>query len=180
MSGFQRVRNIALAIFMLAAAIGLFVDPRTGYVLLITFLGLGLMFYGIGKLIYFVTMARHMVGGKIELYKGVILTEFGYLAYSANDIPRVYVIIYLAVLHLFQGLVEVLRAMEAKGQGSHWRLKFAHGIVDFIISLMCIVFIRKTNTAVFIYAWGLIYSAIMRIAASIRKNVVVYDDSPIT
>ena len=180
MSGFQKVRNIATAILMLAAAIYLFIDPKGGYILVITLLGLTFMGYGLGILIYFVTMARHMVGGKLELYKGVILTEFGFLAFAANDIPRIYVLIYLAVIHLFSGLVEVLRAMEARGQGSHWKLKYFHGIVDFGLAVLCMLFIRRTNTAVYIYAVGIAYSAVMRIAGALRKNTVVYDDSPAT
>ncbi|WP_034452834.1 DUF308 domain-containing protein [Butyrivibrio sp. AE2032] len=180
MSNFQRITSIVTAVFMLGFAISLFIDPKSGYVMVVSVLGIALIGYGVGTLIYFFTMARHMVGGKLELYKGVILTEFGYLAYSANDIPRVYVIIYLAVIHLFEGVVEVLRSGEAKAQGGHWKLKFFHGIVDFALAVLCIIYIRKTNTAVFIYAIGLVYSAAMRIAGALRKSVVVYDDSPVT
>ncbi len=180
MSGFQRIRSITTAIVMLAAVIYLFLNPEGGYVLVITLLGLTFLGYGLGTLTYFFAMARHMVGGKMELYKGVILTEFGFLAFTAMDIPRIYVLIYLAVIHLFSGLVEVLRAMEAKGQGSNWRLKYFHGIVDFGLAVLCILFIRRTNTAVYIYAIGVAYSAIMRIAGALRKNTVVYDDNPAT
>ena len=155
---------------MLAAGIIMIVDTEVGYRIVIGILGTWLLVYGIRTLIYFFTMTRHMVGGKLILYKGIILTDFGYLTASIYDAPKIYVLIYLVIIHAFSGLVEVLRAFEQKHYGAGWKIKLAHGIVNILMALACIVFMQKTATACIIYGIGIIYSAIIRIETAFQKQ----------
>ncbi|WP_026497614.1 DUF308 domain-containing protein [Butyrivibrio sp. WCD2001] len=171
MTRVQKIKSFIFSILMIAAAIYLMSDPEHGYSYIVLILGTGLLIYGINTLIYFFTMARHMLGGKYMLYKGVIFTDFGYLTCTLNNIPRIYVILYLAILHSFTGLVEILRALENRSHGGAFKLKLAHGIYDMILAACCIIFIKETHTVVIIYSVGLIYSALFRFVGALRKNV---------
>ncbi|SEK24618.1 Short repeat of unknown function [Butyrivibrio sp. ob235] len=171
MTRVQKIKSFIFSIFMIIAAVALILYPEHAYSYIVLILGVGLLFYGINTLIYFFTMARHMIGGKYMLYKGVIFTDFGYLTCTLNNIPRIYVILYLAILHSFTGLVEILRALENRSHGGAFKLKLAHGIYDMILAACCIIFIKETHTVVIIYSVGLIYSALFRFVGALRKNV---------
>lgn len=176
MTNLQRIGNIITGLVMLGIAVSLVIWwGEDAYFYIIIFFFLLLLVSGIKSLVYYFTMARFMVRGKMALYKGVILLDFAFLTESLADVPKAYILLYLAGIHLFSGVVEILRAIDAKRSWeSRWKLKFFHGIVNVGLALCCIVFIKKTNTAVFIYAFGLAYSAIMRIITAFRKTTLVY------
>ena len=175
MTSFQKITNMLWGLSTIAIAIAMFLFPRNSYVYVLLILSVGMLISGVGFLGYFFVMARYMVGGKLTLYKGVILLDFALLTVSLTDVPRYYVIFYLVVVHAFTGFVEILRAREARSYGARiWVLKFVHGVVDIALALCCIIFIRKTNTAVFIYSIGLVYSGIMRLVTAFRKTPLVY------
>ena len=159
---------------MILFGILLFVSPDDSYVLVISILSLTFALMGFRNLVYYFTMARFMVNGRLILFKGVILLDFGLLSASLIDMPKISLIIYLVVIHAFSGLIEILRAMEAKGYGASWKLKLSHGIVDILLALCCLVFIRMANMAIYIYAAGLIYSASIRIITAFRRTALVY------
>lgn len=120
-------------------------------------------------------MARHMVGGKSILYQGVILFDLGMVTLSLTDVPKFYVLVYLAVLHGFSGVVDILRANESKKLGGrHWRLKFTQGIINVLAAVLCIFFINSYEVAVIIYTIGLIINAFIRIGNALRKRTTIY------
>ena len=174
MSGFQKIRSITTAIVMLAAAIYLFIEPEGGYVLVITLLGLTFLGYGLGTLIYFVTMARHMVGGKMILLQGVLILDFAMFTGTLSGVPRFYAMLYLIGAHAFTGVVEVLRAIEAKStvEGS-WVPKLLHGVINILLALLCVIFSADSGTAVTIFSISLIYSALMQMISAFRRTAFV-------
>jgi hypothetical protein len=54
-----------------------------------------------------------------------------------------------------------------------WRMKLGHGIVNFLLALACIIFIRRIDTAVLIYSLGLIYSAVIRMIGAFRRTTFI-------
>ena len=174
MTKLKRVTNIVTGLLMILFGILLIVSPDDAYVLVISVLSLTFAFIGLRDLVYYFTMARFMVNGRLILYKGAIFLDFGLVSASLIDMPRIYLILYLVAMHAFSGVVEILRAKEAKGYGASWRLKFSHGIVNILLALCCLVFIRMTNMAIYIYAMGLLYSAAIRIITAFRKTTLVY------
>ena len=130
---------------------------------------------GIRAIVYYVTMARFMVGGRTSLYNGIIFLDLGILTFTLTEVPHYYVLIYLIAIHAFSGVVEVLRAFEAKrfGAGS-WRLKIGHGAVNIIMALLCVIFITHINIAVIVYGIGLIYSSLLRIISACRRTKLIY------
>ncbi len=172
MAVFQRIRGVFVGVLMLVFAIILIVNPSDDiYMLLIIILALGLAISGIKDIIFYFTMARHMVGGKMILVQGVIVLDFALLTGSLSDVPKFYVLLYLIGVHAFSGVVETLRALESKRSvEGPWKLKLSHGIVNFLLAAACLIFIRHADTALIIYGIGLLYSAIMRILTAFRKT----------
>ena len=176
MNGFQRIKGVLAGLVMLAVAALLIAYPYDGkYMIIVGILSLGLTIGGIKNIIFYFRMARHMVGGKLILVQGVIILDLAFLTGSLTTVPRVYILLYLIVMHAFYGIIEVLRAMESKrAVEGPWKLKFGHGLVNFTLSLACLVFIRYPNTAVIIYSLGLIYSAVIRIISSFRRTTFIF------
>ena len=174
MTKLKRIINITTSIFMILFGMLLIASPNDTYVLVILVLSLTFALIGLKDLIYYFTMARFMVNGRLILFKGVILLDFGLVSASLIDMPKIYLILYLVVIHAFSGVVEILRAKESKNYGSSWKLKLSHGIVNILLALCCMVFIKKTNIAIYIYAAGLIYSAAIRIITALRKTALIY------
>lgn len=175
MTKLQKIRQIVLALIMIASAIYFIISPTEAYVVLILILGIWLIIRGLGTLTYYFLMARFMVGGKSSLYMGIIMLDMGILACSLNDVPHYYIFIYLIIVHAFSGLIEILRAFEARRFGSSaWKLKFAHGILNLVMTLLCIIYIKHMSAAVVIYGIALLYSAVMMIISAFRKTRFIY------
>ena len=175
MTGIQRIGKLLIGLGMILVAIILLVDRSDdAYMWVIIFLSFGMAIAGIKDIIYFFTMARHMVGGKMILIQGVIILDFAMFTGSLADVPKFYILLYLIGVHAFSGVVEVLRALEAKNTvDGPWKLKFSHGVVDFALAIACLVFIRNSDTALIIYSIGLLYSAVIRILSAFRKTTFV-------
>ena len=160
---------------MIALAISFMVWRNDdSYLTVMLLLTLGLAIQGLKDIIFYFTMARHMAGGKLILVQGVIILDFALLTGSLSDVPKIYILLYLIAIHAFSGMIEILRAMEARRSVSGpWKLKFSHGIINMILALSCFIFIRQTNTALIIYSIGLLYSGLMRIGSVFRKTTFV-------
>ena len=175
MTKFQKIKNITRGVLSIILGAAMIKFPNKAYVFLVMLIGVGLLVYGISTLIYYFTMAMFMVEGKTMLYKGVIITDFAILTLSLADVPRGYVMFYLVALHAFTGLVEILRAFEAKRYGGRsWRLKLGHGLVDVGICLFCLMHLKNPNTVVIIYSLGLVYSGIMHLISALKSNTFVF------
>lgn len=175
MTRFQRGKLLVGGTIMLAVAGVMLFLPNVTCNLIMLFLGLGFLVSAVSMLWYYFTMARYMVGGKMTLYKGIIFADFALLTLSLTDVPRLYILLYLAVIHGFSGIIEILRAREARLNGTkRFKLKLIHGIVNVVIALSCIIFVKNTNTAVFIYGIGLVYSALCKITTAFRRTTFIY------
>ena len=172
MSGFQRVRKVLFGLCMIAVALFLIYFPSDeAYMVIVAILSVGLAIAGIKDIIFYFTMARHMIGGKMILIQGVIILDFALITGSLANVPKIYILLYLIGIHAFSGVVEVLRAMESKkAVEGPWKLKFTHGLVNFALAVACLIFIRHSNTALVIYSIGLIYSAIVRIFSAFQRT----------
>ena len=144
------------------------------YLFLMIILAAGLMIRGISDIVFYFTMAKHMVGGKIILFQGVIILDLAMFTGSITNVPKFYILLYLIGIHAFSGVVETLRALEAKRTvDGPWKLKLMHGIINFSLASACLIFIKHTDTALIIYGIGLIYSAVVRIISAFRKTAFV-------
>ncbi len=163
---------------MIAVALLLILFPSDeAYMAIVAILSLGLAIAGIKDIIFYFSMARHMIGGKMILIQGVIILDFALITGSLANVPKIYILLYLIGIHAFSGVVEVLRAMESKkAVEGPWRMKFFHGLVNFALAIACLIFIRNSNTALMIYSLGLIYSAIVRIFSAFQRTAFILID----
>ncbi len=175
MSAGQRIRECLIGVFTLFLSFLLFFDPESGFTIAAGILSISLALVGLRELIYYFTMARHMVGGKTALYTGIIVLDIGMFAGALNDMPKLYIVLYLLGVHAFTGTIDVLRSTEARRMGApSWRVSMASGAVNIAISIVCLAFLRSPRMIVYIYAAGLVWSALVRIAGACRRTAIVY------
>ena len=178
MTIFRRIRTFLSGLLMMIAAVLFVIIPGDDkYMIIIGIIAVGLAFKALNDIIFYFVMARHMVGGKMILFQGVVVLDFAILAASMSHVPKIYILLYLAGIHAFSGVVETLRAMEARrAVDGPWKMKFSHGIVNLVLATACLIFIRQSNTALIIYSLGLMYSAVVRLFDAFGKTafVVVY------
>ena len=160
---------------MILTAIVMMMIPNESYVFIIVILATWFVIRGAGMIWYYFTMARFMVGGRETLFMGVIWLDFGILTGSLTSVPHYFVILYLVAMHGFSGVVRILRTLEAKRNGaSNWKLKLVHGIIDLLLAITCIIFLKQPSVAVLVYCIGLTYSALMRIITACRPTKFVF------
>lgn len=172
----RRALNILIGLIMIAFAIVLVCsDPQETYRTIILFLCAGMLFDGARKIVFFLTMGHHMVGGKSELYRAIIMIDMGLFTASLTDVPVVYMMLYLVGLHLFSGVIDMMRALEAKRlKSGSWKLQLFEGMVNVILAVLCLLHIRSFAVAVLIYAAGLAWSGLIRIVRALRKTAIAY------
>ena len=171
----QRIKIVLSGIVMILGGILLFLAPISGYRIVILVLSVSFILTGIRQLVYYGTMARFMVGGRSILYRGIIILDVGLFTASLSDIPRMYVVIYLAVMNAFSGLIIMAKAMESRYYGDgFWKFDLFRGLASLAVSVLCIIYIKNPTTAVYIYSAGLIYSAATRMISAFRSSEWVY------
>ena len=178
MSRIGRILNVIAALFMIAVAVLMFyLDAIHGLRLVLLVIQAGMTLRGLRAIVYYLSMARHMVGGKNVLFRGMIFLDLGVLAGVIFEHPAAYILIYISLLHIFNGLVAALRANESRKIGSSWRLKMAFGITNILLALIvviCGIAFGRLRIAVWAYSIGLIYSSVLSIISSFRHTEIVY------
>ncbi len=175
MSKTKRVINVLEAILMIQMALILMLVPEEAFKLIAILVGLILTVYGLKYIIYYLTHAQHMTGGKRLLLVGLILFDAGTFAMVIYDRAKVLMVGYIVAVHLVASVLNFARAYSNKGDGNPaWKIDLAQGIGNFIQVVLCLVFINHVEIPVYIYCLGVIYSAVLKIIASFRRTAIVY------
>ena len=178
MTGSRRILNIFSGLLLLVFSALLFVSPEDAIPVVLLVIGLGITVRGLQTLIYYFTMARYMVGGKQVLYRTIILLDFGLFTSALSNHPAIYIILFIAGIHLLSGLVTALRANEARQEGSSkWILTACYALIDVFLFVLVIYFglVRKSmSMTVYIYAVGIVNTAFNRIRQAFRRTAIVY------
>lgn len=175
MSKFQRFRSLIRGIFVLVCAFLLICFPEKGYVFAALYICLYLTYLGIKSIFRYFTMSRHMVGGQSTLFVGIIVLDLGMFLFSQADDRSTFILLYLLGFHGFNGAVAIMHAMEAKRFGSPtWWRTMSFGVINLLLIVLCLVFVKNIIVLTYIYCVGLIYSGITLISAGVRKTEIVY------
>ncbi len=178
MANSTKVWNIIIGLVMIAGGVWLFYDPVNGLKVVAVVLSISCTLIGFQTLLYYLTMARHMVSGKVLLYRGMIFLDVGLFTTAMINNARIYIVLYLAVLHGFYGIVDILRSRESKGVGNPgWKWSLISGLTNLLLAVAVVVgglYINSEEVVAYIYAAGLIYTACIRIAGVFRKTDIVY------
>ena len=160
---------------MIISAVVMICYPEFGYLLIGSILSFILMFTGIRNLIYYRSMARHMVGGRHILYMGLILLDMGLFLGGLVSMHPIYVMLYLLGGYAFSGLVHILRSFEAKSYSVlMWLRTLSNGLFDIAIAVLCLFFYQSQKILVLVYCIGLFHSAILRLMSAFRRSAIVY------
>lgn len=178
MSQFQRIRSFIVGILLLIVSLLLLLLPKDSYGVITLIISFILLFYGIHQVIFYLRMARHMVGGKTILYEAIIILDLGLFTYSLFDDNSVTILIFLLIIYAFTGFVDILRAFEEKKNGSRlWIRKIITGLsmVIFALALVIIGLVMK-NTIILKYGFCLsvAYAGVRRIINAFKKTAIVY------
>ena len=178
MSNFQRIKSFIAGLFILLFALILFIIPENGCYIVAAVLTIMLFVYGFRQIWFYFSMARHMVGGKSTLYRGIIALDIALFISSSVAFSDYIVMFYLIFFYAFYGFIDVLRAFEAKFNGaSLLNFKLITGILSilFAIALLVIgIIIGDKEVVVYGYCLMLVYSAVVRIVTAFRKPSIVY------
>lgn len=174
MGRFQRVGQILVGLAMIVVCVVLLAYPQDGLVMVAWALFAYLILSGLGRIWYYLTMARHMVRGLPVLYRGILSIDLGIFAMLVVNEPNVYIALYLVGINVFAGATTVARSLEHRYMGGHWRLDMIHGIVNVLLALSCLFFLNSPRLLITVYCIGLFSSAIMRIVQALRSTDIIY------
>ena len=178
MSKVQRFNSFLGGVVSLIFGIILFAFPDDGLKMIASVICLSLIIMGLNKLIFYVSMARHMVGGRNSLIIGLILTDLGIYAFMMQDFPPAYIIFYLLIIYGFSGIVDIMGALDAmRSESKSWRIKLITGLVNLAMAVTAVVFgflKGDLTTVTYIYAAGICYSGVMKMFNAFRRTAVAY------
>lgn len=175
MTSGKRIGNFLTGLLMLLAAALIIKYPNNGYIVAVLVLQLTLLFNGIKHLIYYFSLARFMVSGIKVFYKGIILLDLGLFAFLMESTPRRVVMLYLIGSIAFDGIVDIMKALESKKiEAQSWKYTFGYGFIKVAIALIGLFFLNSFKLMAYIYCIGLVHSAISRIVTSFRKTAIIY------
>lgn len=178
MSKLQRFNSFVGGLLTVFFGYALYMAPFMGVDMISIVMTATLLLLGIRNLYFYFSMAKHMVGGKKSLIYGIILIDLGVCAYMMQSFPPVYVMIYLLVIHSFYGATDIMVALRARRLKSKtWRIKLLTGLGNLTLGVLAIVFGFTGDdifNVIYIYALGVAYTGIMRMANAFRRTAVPY------
>ena len=163
----RRVFNIIGAALSIFGALILMLIPDAAFLIIALGAGLTLTYKGLKYIIYYLTHANHMVGGKRILLIGLILFDTGAFASALFDQAQAITIIYVVGCH-------VRTAGNKKDGNPGWKIDLAQAVGNIIQIALCLIFIRHIEITVYIYCLGEIYHSILTIISSSKQTAIVY------
>lgn len=178
MTKLQRIWNVISGLVLLAVAFVFFLDPENGLDVAVWLLGLSFYYRGFGGIWYYLTMARHMVDGRTVLYRGLIYLDLAMLTSTMLGCNALILMLYLAGVNAFTGLVEVLRSREKKSAGDPgWKFQAAYGAASLTVAAALAIsslYLQSIRLIIYVYAAGLVYKSIVRLSSAFRRTAIVF------
>ena len=178
MSRMQRLRAVFAGLCMIAFAVILILYFDEGYAAVAFIFGIIMLLRGLRSMIYYFGMARHMAGGKMILFRGILMMDLGAFTLTLTDIPKLYLVLYLLGTHAVAGFLGFLRGLGARRMGSPaWRSDIIFGIGNILVAGAAAYYGIRTGRSdipMYLYAAGLLYSAAGRISTAFRRTEIVY------
>ena len=174
MTNLQRIVNLLFSVLMVACGVVMLLQPDNGLLVIAFALGVALMLYGVGKLVFYIRMARHMTGGLALLFIAIIAIDIGVFAAAAIDSPHLAVALYLIAYNLITGALSIARGIESKLFGSPWVIHVVHGLVNLVLAGLCVSFINSGEILIWVFCVGLFYNAGVRLVSVFKPTEIIY------
>lgn len=166
----KRVLHILIGIGLILVAVLLGLLGPLSPELIALILGFSMFGYGIRCFVAYFTKFRHMVGGRKQLYNGILTLDSGLLLLGSFNGSAFLILLYLLGIRLVTGAIDLARAIEAKKHNSPWIVKFLAGIISLATVVFGVIFFRDPETVVDIYCISLIISAVEHFITAFRKT----------
>ena len=119
-----------------------------------------------------------MVDGRGNLYIGLILLDLGIFTLTVVDDASVFIILYILAVNAFAGIVDILRALEArKLKAPSWRWNLISGVINILFALAALVcgfVFKNTQVLIDIFVIGMLWSAAAKLISAFRKTDIIY------
>lgn len=174
MSKARRIWHVALSLLMIACALILPVQPQGGLLVVAIVLAIMLLMFGVGKLVYYIRMARHTAGGLSVLFTAIISLDVGIFAISVIDSPEVAIAIYLIAYNAVTGFLTIARGLGSKMNKAPWVADVVKGLVFLVIGAACIACFKSGEALLWIFCLVLLYDAGVHLMSTLKPTEVVY------
>lgn len=189
MSKLRRIFTILTSLMMIAIGIIVISLPlEQCFYIIAIIIGICITVKAIKDFFYYLFSARHMIGGKKVLINSIIELDFGLLSFLIVLKSPIIALIYLVVMFIVLGVIDILRGLEIKNnEGKRWQLKLIKGGIAIALGLTCLVIgiisevsgekgksLIEMVTLIFSVAW--IVEGVIGIVLSFHKTSVVYVD----
>ena len=168
-----RFLHILIALSLVLLVILLVSLGEQGPMFVALVFGLSTLIFGIRSLVAYFMKYRYMVGGRSQLYIGIIGMDLGLLITGAARGSTFLILLYLLGIRAVTGGIDIARALESKKHEAPWVVKLVSGIISLATVVIGLIFFTNPETVVDIYAIGLIVSAAEHLITAFRRSKVV-------
>lgn len=175
MTKLQRIGSLVFGLLMIACGIVLLLEPQNGLIVVAAILAAALVLFGVRMLVYYIRMARHMVGGLTVLIIAIIAIDVGaFGAAMVVENPVLAIAMYLSTYHTVAGFLSIARGIESKMFRSSWIPKVVTGLISLALASLCTSFVNSGEVVIWIFCIGLFYSAVVRLVEAFRPTDIVF------
>ena len=167
----KTIVQTTISAFILLGAILLILFPSDAIQLIAEIVVITLLVIGIRYLIYYAAIGRFMVGGRMIFYIGLIILDLSIFSVTLLYKSDRFILLYLIIMNAVYGVIQLLHALQGRKYSSKgWKIKMINGIINLTITLCCIIFIGSGNIVVYIYAAGLVHTALINLYSVFQKD----------
>ena len=169
----NRILHILIGLGLILVAILLILLEESGPEIIALILGISMLIYGIRCFAAYFTKFRYMVGGRSQLYIGVLTLDLGLLMLTSFSASTFLTLLYLLGIRLLTGGIDLMRALESRKNQAPWIMKLLSAVVSLVTVVLGVIFFRDPATVVTIYCIGLGISAVEHFITAFRKSQAV-------
>ena len=170
----QRIGNLILSILLIIGGVYMLMDPQQALAILAIVMSAALLLYGVGKLLYYIRMARHMTGGLTVLFIAIIALDVAAFAISAIKGPKFALALYLICYYAITGVLSIARGVESKLFGSSWIPSILQALVCLSVASLCVTFINSDEIIIWVFCLSLFYTAGVRLVSVFKPTEIIY------
>ena len=176
MSKLRRFFILLASIVTILIGVVILLNPKeTSYVIVCIILGVVITYKGLKTLFFYISSARHMVGGTRIFVNSIIYLDLGSISLFLLLESPFLGMLYIVSLFMLLGVIDVLRALEIKrNEGKLWWLKLCKGIIVICIAIFCFIFATSESLMLLIVGIGWIIYGVEGIAQTFTKSSVIY------
>ncbi|MCQ2796019.1 MAG: hypothetical protein MJ213_01735 [Bacilli bacterium] len=164
------------SLLLILIGILIFVLPSPDDFLVVCYLvGTIITAKGFIKFIYYLTSARHMIGGGKIFINSFLLMDLGLLAFLVLLIKLSFGLYYIVGILGIYGFIDIIRSFELKKyRYKTWLFKLLQGLLIIAVGVICPIFLKDQDIILLIASITCVILGIVGIIKSFTKSMVEY------